>query len=88
MQTVDYVVEINRAGLAEINEGGVLVGDLLTLMFLYGWDAEELIDCFPSLTPKMINAALNFASDNRETAEGQFYYSTDPCPLMRALGLI
>lgn len=87
MQTIDYV-EINSAGLAEIKEDEVLVGDILTLVFLYRWSVEDLINCFPSLTPGMINAAFGYASENPDTVEGQFYYSIDPCPLLRALGLI
>lgn len=35
MQTVDYI-GINRAGLAEIHEGGVLVGEVLMLSFCTG----------------------------------------------------
>lgn len=87
MQTVNYV-EVNKAGLAEIKAAKLLVGDILILMFLYEWSAEELIDCFPKLKSKMINKALEYASANPETIEGQFYSSENRCPLMRIVGLI
>lgn len=51
MQTVNYV-EVNKAGLAEIKAAKLLVGDILILMFLYEWSAEDLIDCFPKLTSR------------------------------------
>jgi uncharacterized protein (DUF433 family) len=87
MQTVNYV-EVNKAGLAEIKAAKLLVGDILVLMFLYEWSAEDLINCFPKLTSKMINKALAYASANPDTVEGQFYSSENWCPLMRAAGLI
>ncbi len=83
-----HYVELNKAGLAEIKGRGVLVGQVLALVFLYRWSVEDLIDSFPCLTPEMINAAFDYASENPDTVEGQFYYSIDPCPLMRALGLL
>lgn len=87
MQIIGYV-EINVAVLTEIKEAGVLVGEILTLTFLYRWSTDDLIDYFPRLTPELINAAFGYASENPDTMEGLFYYSVDPCPLMRALGLI
>lgn len=87
MQTVSFI-ELNEAGFAEIKGAEILVGDILILMFLYEWSAEDLIDCFPKLTFEMINEALEYASANPDTAEGQFYSSENPCPLMRAVGLI
>lgn len=87
MQTFRFI-EINEAGLAEIKAAELSVGDILILKSLYAWSAEDLTDCFPNLTSEMINEALEYASTNPDTAEGQFYSSENPCPLMRTLGLI
>jgi uncharacterized protein (DUF433 family) len=87
MQTVNYI-EVNRTGLAEIKEAKLLVGDILILMFLYEWSADDLVECFPKLTSAMINEALEYASANPDTVEGQFYSSENRCPLMRILELI
>ena len=87
MQTFSFI-EINKAGLAEIKEAELLVGDILILIFLYAWSVEDLMDCFPKLTFAMINEALEYAATNPDTAEGQFYFSENPCPLMRTSGLI
>jgi uncharacterized protein (DUF433 family) len=90
MQTLTEVVsvEVNESGLAEISGTGVLVGDVLTLTFLYRWTVEDLINYYTCLTSEMINAAFEFAATHPDAAEGQFYFSIDPCRLMRALGLI
>ncbi|MCA1623952.1 MAG: hypothetical protein LC778_09160 [Acidobacteria bacterium] len=87
MQTFS-LIEINKAGLAEIKAAELSVGDILILIFLYVWSAEDLMDCFPKLTSAMINEALEYGSTNPDTVEGQFYSSENPCPLMRASGLI
>ena len=81
-------IVVRRDGLAEIREAGVLVGLVLALTFLYRAEAGELVNSFPGLTHELINAAFEYAADNPDTVEGQFYYSVDPCPLMRVLGLL
>jgi uncharacterized protein (DUF433 family) len=88
MKTVESYIEINGAGLAKIKESEVLVGDVLMLVFLYRWSVDDLVNFFPGLTSEMINAAFGYASDNPDTVEGQFFFSVDPCPLMRVLGII
>lgn len=84
---LEYVT-VEEGGLAWVKGTEFSVGDLLALLFLYGWREDDLLDAITGLMPRAINAALAYAADNPDTVEGQFYYSVDPCPLMRAVGIL
>jgi uncharacterized protein (DUF433 family) len=81
-------VTVGQGGLAWIVGTELSVGDLLALIFLYRWCEDDLLECIRGLTPRAINDALAYSAANPETVEGQFYYGLDPCPLMRAVGLL
>lgn len=87
-ETQTACIVLRGDGLAEIREAGILVGLVLALTFLYRAEAGDLVNAYPGLTHELINAAFEYAADNPDTVEGQFYYSVDPCPLMRVLGLL
>lgn len=87
MQVFDYI-KINNTGFAVIKDVEILVGDVLTLIFLYHWKMDDLANFSADLTPEMVSAALGYAYENPDTVEGQFYFLTDPCPLMRVLGIL
>jgi hypothetical protein len=81
-------VTVDQGGLAWVVGTELSVGDLLALIFLYRWCEDDLLECIPGLTPRATNDALAYSADNPDTVEGQFYYGLDPCPLMRAVGLL
>lgn len=80
-------IMMGKDGLAWIVGAGLSVGDLLVLIFLYRWGEDDLLGCIPGITPDSINDALAFAAENPDSIEGQFYNASDPCALMRAVGL-
>jgi len=69
-KTEGEYITVDGGGTAWIKEVDFSVGDLLALIFLFGWREEDLIDTLPGLTPESINAALAYAADNPDTVEG------------------
>jgi hypothetical protein len=79
-------IELNTAGLALCAEAGVLVGEMLILMFMWRWGVDDLLAYYPELTAEMVDAALVYPVENPDTPEGMFYYSVDVMPLLAATG--
>jgi uncharacterized protein (DUF433 family) len=64
-------VRIDELGRPVIDGTTMKVIELISGVVAYGWNAEDLVRQYPSLTPAQVHGALTYYSDNQSAMDAE-----------------